>query len=85
LKGAIKRVTDKRILLITTNQLLRARRKREAGAVMHIGQSEYSAGKAAGERGKAAGKKSFVCVNHFAAGNASWDPGTLQRPSTGPQ
>jgi simple sugar transport system substrate-binding protein len=35
------------------------------GALRYIGQAEYEAGKAAGEKAKAAGAKSFVCVNHF--------------------
>jgi simple sugar transport system substrate-binding protein len=33
------------------------------GALMHIGMSEYVAGKGAGERAKALGAKSFLCVN----------------------
>jgi simple sugar transport system substrate-binding protein len=72
LEGAIKRVTDKRIPLITINSGTHEESEK-LGAIMHVGQPEYSAGKAAGERAKAAGKKSFVCVNHFAASNASWD------------
>lgn len=35
------------------------------GALRYIGQAEYEAGKAAGGKAKAAGVKSFVCVNHF--------------------
>ncbi|TAN15029.1 MAG: sugar ABC transporter substrate-binding protein [Rhizobiaceae bacterium] len=38
---------------------------KEIGALIYIGQAEYDAGKAAGEKAKAAGVKSFVCVNHF--------------------
>ncbi len=38
---------------------------KKLGALLYIGQAEYEAGKAAGEKAKAAGVKSFVCVNHF--------------------
>jgi simple sugar transport system substrate-binding protein len=38
---------------------------KKVGALRYIGQAEYEAGKAAGEKAKAAGVKSFVCVNHF--------------------
>jgi simple sugar transport system substrate-binding protein len=38
---------------------------RKVGALRYIGQAEYEAGKAAGEKAKAANVKSFVCVNHF--------------------
>lgn len=38
---------------------------RKIGALRYIGQAEYEAGKAAGEKAKAANIKSFVCVNHF--------------------
>jgi len=37
----------------------------KVGALRYIGQAEYDAGKAAGEKAKAANVKSFVCVNHF--------------------
>lgn len=37
----------------------------KVGALRYIGQAEYEAGKAAGAKAKAAGVKSFVCVNHF--------------------
>lgn len=38
---------------------------KQVGALLYIGQAEFDAGKAAGEKAKAAGVKSFVCVNHF--------------------
>lgn len=38
---------------------------KKIGALRYIGQAEYEAGKAAGEKAKAANVKSFVCVNHF--------------------
>ena len=40
---------------------------------MHVGQPEYAAGKGAGERAKAAGIKSFLCVNHYATNPASFE------------
>jgi simple sugar transport system substrate-binding protein len=43
------------------------------GAILHIGQPEYEAGKAAGERAKAAGIHNFLCVNHGADIQALWD------------
>jgi simple sugar transport system substrate-binding protein len=43
------------------------------GAIMHIGQPEYEAGKAAGERARAAGIHEFLCVNHGADIQALWD------------
>nr|WP_322092149.1 sugar ABC transporter substrate-binding protein [Paraburkholderia bannensis] len=43
------------------------------GAILHVGQPEYEAGKAAGERAKAAGIRNFLCVNHGADIQALWD------------
>ena len=40
-------------------------------AIMHIGQPEYDAGHAAGERAKQDGIKTFICVNHFVNSEAS--------------
>jgi simple sugar transport system substrate-binding protein len=40
---------------------------------MHVGQPEYAAGKGAGEKAKAAGVKSFLCVNHYATNPASFE------------
>jgi simple sugar transport system substrate-binding protein len=37
---------------------------KKAGAIMHIGQSEYNAGFEAGKKAKKSGVKSFLCVNH---------------------
>jgi simple sugar transport system substrate-binding protein len=38
---------------------------------MHVGQPEYDAGFGAGERAKAAGVTSFLCVNHYITNPAS--------------
>lgn len=64
-------VVAKGIPLVTINSGTIAQSK-QLGAIMHIGQSEYDAGKAAGERAKAAGIKSFVCVNHYATNASSF-------------
>lgn len=38
---------------------------RELGALMYVGQPEYDAGFAAGQRAKGDGIGSFLCVNHY--------------------
>jgi simple sugar transport system substrate-binding protein len=65
------RITAKRIPLVTINAGTQ-QESEKLGAIMHIGQPEYDAGKAAGERAKAAGITSFVCVNHNAANVAQF-------------
>ena len=72
LQGAMKKVTDKKIPLITINSGT-PEQSEKLGAVMHVGQPEYAAGKGAGERAKAAGVKSFLCVNHYATNPASFE------------
>ena len=72
LQGAIKKLTDKKIPLITINSGT-TEQSEKLGGVMHVGQPEYEAGKGAGERAKAAGIKSFLCVNHYATNPASYE------------
>ena len=72
LQGSIKKVTDKKIPLITINSGT-PEQSEKLGAIMHVGQPEYDAGKGAGERAKAAGIKSFLCVNHFATNPVSFE------------
>ena len=72
LQGALKKVTDKKIPLITINSGT-TEQSEKLGAIMHVGQPEYAAGKGAGERAKAAGIKSFLCVNHYATNPASFE------------
>jgi len=72
LQGAIGKVTAKKIPLITINSGT-VEESEKLGAIMHVGQPEYAAGKGAGERAKAAGVKSFLCVNHYATNPASFD------------
>jgi simple sugar transport system substrate-binding protein len=56
--------------VITVNSGTAAESKK-LGALMHIGQPEYDAGKGAGERAKAAGVTTFLCVNHYITNSAS--------------
>src|SRR5581483_11157880 len=72
LQGAIGKVTAKRIPLITINSGT-TEQSEKLGAIMHVGQPEYAAGKGAGERAKAAGVKAFLCVNHYATNPASFE------------
>jgi simple sugar transport system substrate-binding protein len=72
LSNAMRKVTDKKIPLITINSGTHEQSEK-LGAVMHVGQPEYEAGKGAGERAKAAGVKSFLCVNHFATNPVSFE------------
>jgi simple sugar transport system substrate-binding protein len=72
LKSSIKKVTDKHIPLVTINSGTEEQ-SQQLGAIMHVGQPEYVAGHAAGEKAKAAGVKSFLCVNHIATNTVSFD------------
>jgi simple sugar transport system substrate-binding protein len=70
LETPIKNAIAKGIPVITVNSGTPAESKK-LGALMHIGQAEYDAGKGAGERAKAAGVTDFLCVNHYITNNAS--------------
>src|SRR6201996_9122626 len=72
LKSSINKVTAKKIPLVTINSGTEEQ-SAQLGAIMHVGQPEYVAGKAAGEKAKAAGVKSFLCVNHLATNTVSFD------------
>lgn len=72
LKKPIAQIVAKKIPLITINSGTTSQSE-QLGAVMHVGQPEYDAGKAAGERAKAAGAKTFLCVNHYATNPASFE------------
>jgi simple sugar transport system substrate-binding protein len=72
LQGAIKKVTDRKIPVITINSGT-TEQSEKLGAVMHVGQPEYEAGKGAGLRAKEKGIKSFLCVNHYATNPASFE------------
>ncbi len=70
LQSAIQGAVAKGIPVITVNSGT-AEQSKKLGAMMHIGQPEYDAGKGAGERAKAAGVTSFLCVNHYITNAAS--------------
>jgi simple sugar transport system substrate-binding protein len=72
LKKPLAQVVAKKIPLVTINSGTTAQSE-QLGAIMHVGQPEYDAGKAAGARAKAAGAKSFLCVNHYATNPASFE------------
>lgn len=72
LKKPLAQVVAKKIPLVTINSGTTAQSE-QLGAIMHVGQPEYDAGKAAGERARAAGAKSFLCVNHYATNPASFE------------
>lgn len=72
LQSSIKKLTDKKIPVITINSGTTVQSEK-LGAVMHVGQPEYEAGKGAGLRAKADGVKSFLCVNHYATNPASFE------------
>lgn len=70
LSGPIKDAIAKGIPVITVNSGT-VKQSQELGALLHIGQPEYDAGKGAGEKAKAAGVTKFVCVNHYITNPAS--------------
>ncbi len=70
LSGPLSNAVAKGIPVITINSGTEAQSK-ELGALMHVGQPEYDAGKGAGEKAKAAGVTSFLCVNHYITNPAS--------------
>ncbi|MFC5474796.1 sugar ABC transporter substrate-binding protein [Paraherbaspirillum soli] len=72
LKKSMENVTAKKIALVTINSGSQ-QQSEELGALMHVGQPEYDAGKGAGEKAKAAGIKSFLCVNHYATNPSSFE------------
>ncbi len=72
LQNSIQKVVRKGIPVITMNSGT-VEQSAKLGALMHVGQPEYYAGLKAGERAKAAGVKSFLCVNHYATNPASFE------------
>lgn len=67
---AIQRATRAGIPVITINSGLDASKR--LGALLHVGQSEFDAGKSAGEKLKAMGGKNGICINQE-VGNVSLD------------
>ncbi len=70
LSGPVADAVDLGIPVITINS--GTQEQSEAmGALLHVGQPEYTAGFEAGKRAKAAGVSSFLCVNHYITNPAS--------------
>ncbi|MDC0745035.1 sugar ABC transporter substrate-binding protein [Polyangium mundeleinium] len=70
LARSLQAARDAGIPIITINA--GGEEARKMGALLHIGQSEYDAGKAGGERLARAGVRHAICVNHE-VGNVSQD------------
>jgi simple sugar transport system substrate-binding protein len=72
LKGSLGRLKAKNIPFITANTGTE-QQSEDLGALLHVGQPEYLAGKEAGLRAKADGVKTFVCVNHYVTNPLSFE------------
>jgi simple sugar transport system substrate-binding protein len=70
LGGPIRAAVDSGIDVIIINSGT-PEQARDVGALMYVGQPEYDAGLAAGQRAKADGVTSFLCVNHYIVQPAS--------------
>ena len=70
--GPVKTIVSKGIPVITFNSGT-TKENQDLGALLHVGQPEYVAGKEAGLRAKAAGVKTFLCVNNNATNPTSFE------------
>jgi simple sugar transport system substrate-binding protein len=70
LGGAIRKAVERQIPLVSINAGVAE--WQQLGVLAHIGQTEYEAGHAGGEKLAAAGARHVLCVNHE-VGNASLD------------
>lgn len=70
LKGPIMSAVDQGIDVIIMNSGS-PEQAREVGALMYVGQPEYDAGFAAGQRAAGDGVGSFLCVNHYISSPSS--------------
>lgn len=70
LKGPIMAAVDSGVDVIIMNSGTPAQ-AREVGALMYVGQPEYDAGFAAGQRAAGDGVGSFLCVNHYISSPSS--------------
>jgi simple sugar transport system substrate-binding protein len=68
----VKTIVEKGDPVITFNSGT-SQQSRQLGALLHVGQPEYEAGKEAGERAKTAGVKRFLCVNNNATNPVSFE------------
>jgi simple sugar transport system substrate-binding protein len=71
LGGAIRAAVDSGIPVVTMNSGLES--SKAVGALMHVGQPEYDAGKAAGERAMTEGVTKGLCLNQEAFNTALVD------------
>ena len=72
LKSSIGKLKAKNIPFVTANTGTE-KQSADLGALLHVGQPEYLAGKEAGLRAKADGIKTFLCVNHYATNPLSFE------------
>jgi simple sugar transport system substrate-binding protein len=70
LSGPIRSAVDQGIDVIIMNSGT-PEQAREVGALMYVGQPEYDAGFAAGQRAAGDGIASFLCVNHYISSPSS--------------
>lgn len=70
LSGPLSDAVARGIPVITINSGT-IEQSKQIGALLHVGQPEYDAGHGAGEKAKAAGVTSFLCVNHYITNPAS--------------
>ncbi|WP_224825161.1 sugar ABC transporter substrate-binding protein [Cognatishimia sp. MH4019] len=70
LKGPIMAAVDQGVDVIIMNSGTPAQAA-EVGALMYVGQPEYDAGLAAGQRAARDGVSSFLCVNHYISSPSS--------------
>jgi simple sugar transport system substrate-binding protein len=70
LSGPIRNAVDSGVDVIIINSGTPAQ-AREVGALMYVGQPEYDAGYAAGQRAAGDGVESFLCVNHYISSPSS--------------
>lgn len=70
LSGPLEDAVARGIPVITINSGT-IEQSKQIGALLHVGQPEYDAGFGAGEKAKAAGVTSFLCVNHYITNPAS--------------
>lgn len=66
LAPSLKRLADRKIAVVTINSGSQAQSE-AVGAILHVGQIEYQAGKRAGLKAKLQGVKTFLCINHNAS------------------
>ncbi|MES2948581.1 MAG: substrate-binding domain-containing protein [Pseudomonadota bacterium] len=72
LADPLRAVVKRKLPLITVNSGTELQSE-QVGALMHIGQPEFLAGKDAGEELAKKGARSFICFNHYPSNPASME------------